>query len=151
MLTGIVKATRAHYAALQHKPALDREALDYEVTGDPLHVPGASTPVPPNMLTAGTVWVKTRILIFTSPPTYSTQNARRKREITRLMHRLHAMYPEAKGISCAFRTDSDNAHRLHIGNPQNRYWNCQCAVCVEYFKQKAFVQSLVDVGGMPRC
>jgi hypothetical protein len=27
MLTNIVKATRAHYAALQHKPAADRAAL----------------------------------------------------------------------------------------------------------------------------
>jgi hypothetical protein len=77
MLTSIIKATRAHYAALQHKPSPDRVALGYEVTGH----------------TAGTVWVKA--------PTKPLQRA----AVTRLLHRLRSMYPEVhvERISCGFR------------------------------------------------
>ena len=47
MLTGIIKATRAHYAALQHRPGDGRVGLNYNVeTRDG------------EQLTAGTVWVK---------------------------------------------------------------------------------------------
>ncbi len=75
MLTSIIKATRAHYAALQHRPSPDRVALDYEVPGH----------------TAGTVWVKA--------PT----QALRRANLTRLLKRLHAMYPEYRNISAGFR------------------------------------------------
>lgn len=67
MLTGIVKATRAHYAALQHRPSPDRIPLDYEVVGH----------------TRGTVQVK------------APNSARRRMEVTKLINRLRSMYPEA--------------------------------------------------------
>lgn len=75
MLTSIIKATRAHYAALQHKPSADRVALDYEVTGH----------------TAGTIWVIART------------NAQRSANLTKLSNRLQAMYPEAKHVECSYR------------------------------------------------
>jgi hypothetical protein len=75
MLTSIIEATRAHYAALQHKPSPDRVALDYEVPGH----------------TAGTIWVKA--------PTHTL----RQSNLTRLRVRLTAMFPEAHTISVGFR------------------------------------------------
>lgn len=75
MSATIIKATRAHYAALQHKPSADRVALDYEVSGH----------------TAGTIWVKA--------PT----NALRKANLTKLRVRLTAMFPEAHTLSVGFR------------------------------------------------
>lgn len=75
MLTSIVKATRAHFAALQHKAAPDRVALEYLV-GD--H--------------AGRIWVK------------AATPARKRMEVTKLANRLHAMYPEVpiKSIHCNY-------------------------------------------------
>src|SRR5271166_6819861 len=77
MLTSIVKATRAHYAALQHRntPSDARVALDYEVPG----------------FTAGTVWVVART------------KAQWKANCTRLINRLSAMYPEAQSMSVRYR------------------------------------------------
>jgi hypothetical protein len=77
MLQSIVMATRAHYAALQHKPSPggDRIALDYEVTGH----------------TAGTVWVKAH-----DAPS-------RKREMTKLLARLRTMFPEASKFNAVYR------------------------------------------------
>lgn len=77
MLTNVVKATRARYAALQHKPGPDRVAIDYEVSGH----------------TAGTVWVK------------AATEPRRKSELTKLNNRLRSMFPEAAMIHCAYRTE----------------------------------------------
>lgn len=77
MLTNIIKATRRHYAALQHRPAADRVAIDYEVTGH----------------TAGTVWVKID----------PNNNGQRKREMTRLSNRLQSMFPEARNFSTEYR------------------------------------------------
>jgi hypothetical protein len=77
MLTSIVKATRAHYAALQHRPSHDRVRLNYRVTS----MAGVVT---------GSIHVK------------ASTRGRRRGEITRLMNRLHAMYPEARSIACAY-------------------------------------------------
>ena len=86
MLTGIVKATRAHYAALQHKPSADRIPLDYCVSSqDGQHI-----------YTRGTVHVKA-----------CGPNHRRERESTRLLKRLAAMYPEAAEIECSYRRTSE--------------------------------------------
>jgi hypothetical protein len=92
MLTGIIKATRAHYAALQHKPSADRVALDYEVTGH----------------TAGTVWVKID----------PNNNGQRKREMTRLSNRLQSMFPEARDVHCAYRTYSGASRINQIWDAQ---------------------------------
>jgi hypothetical protein len=79
MLHSVVAATRAHYAALQHKPspAGDRIALDYTVAGHG----------------SGTVWVKAH------------DAASRKRESTKLLARLRRMYPECResAIWAAYR------------------------------------------------
>jgi len=87
MLTGIIKATRAHYAALQHRPSADRVPLDYSVTAH------ASTC--DSVMTAGTIWVKANAGSFNSN--------RRQAELTKLTNRLRAMYPEAHRIVCAYR------------------------------------------------
>jgi hypothetical protein len=80
MLTGIIKATRAHYAALQHKPSPDRVAIDYTV----------AHPINGNIV-CGTVWVIART------------NAQRSANLTRLTNRLFAMYPEALCVNCEYR------------------------------------------------
>lgn len=89
MLTHIVKATRAHYAALQHRAAPDRVPLDYVVL-DPAG----------RVLTSGRVQVKAR------PPKASNLSAvmhgRRRAEMTRLTNRLLAMYPEAKRVEVSY-------------------------------------------------
>jgi hypothetical protein len=98
MLTGIVKATRAHYAALQHRPSPEREALDFEVSTDT------------SVLLAGTIHVKTKV--FGIPYNFTTlkvSNARRKAEVTKLTNRLQSMYPESTHIHCAYRHDSGAA------------------------------------------
>lgn len=75
----ILKATRRHYAALQHRPGEGRVGLRYHVYG--------ATGLHQQILNYGTVWVKAANL------------ARQKAEITKLMNRLRAMYPwEAKAI-----------------------------------------------------
>ena len=93
MLTGIIKATRAHYAALQHKPAPDRVAIDYyEVTG----VDNSDTRI------AGTVWVKVDVYSQRHPYASNLAKAtegRRQGELTRLTNRLFAMYPEVRSIN----------------------------------------------------
>lgn len=86
MLTGIVKATRAHYAALQHRPSADRVPLDYVVYAR------AETCIA--AVTRGTVHVRAL---------YAGPNSARKREMTRLINRLRAMYPEATEISAEYR------------------------------------------------
>jgi hypothetical protein len=90
MLTGIVKATRTHYAALQHKPSPDRVALDYDVGG----------------ILCGTIWVKVDVYSARHPLSSnlgSATNGRRKAEITKLVNRLRAMYPEATQITAEYR------------------------------------------------
>ena len=86
MLTSIIKATRAHYAALQHRPSPDRARLMYQVTGYRLS----------DVLTSGSVWVKVR-----NKAGYISTGMR-KREITRLLNRLQSMYPEAYEIGVDF-------------------------------------------------
>jgi len=73
MLTSIIKATRAHYAALQHKPSPDRVALDYEVPGH----------------TAGTIWVKVN------------RKGGVQAERTKLLRRLADMFPESRNLATA--------------------------------------------------
>ena len=80
MLTGIVKATRAHYAALQHRPAPDRTPLYYAVDD--------------GKAANGVIQVKA--------PT----EARRKAEMTKLINRLQAMYPECKRFAASYVKDS---------------------------------------------
>ena len=87
MLTSIVKATRAHYAALQHRPGPDRVPLDYSViqrdrVGSVLE------------LTRGTIRVKV------DGPRYM---ARRRAERTKLQNRLRTMFPEATTIEVSYR------------------------------------------------
>lgn len=96
MIGGILKATRAHYAALQHKPGPDRIALDYEVTGAMPDIGTAN-----GRLTAGTIWVK--VLETTPGGATGYVYGRRQAELTKLQNRLRAMYPEASHIVCAYR------------------------------------------------
>ena len=74
----IVKATRANYAALQHRKAPDRielRAVLVDSGGDAHH---------------WVYWVK------------ATTNAQRVGALTRTHNRLRAMYPSARYISCSF-------------------------------------------------
>jgi hypothetical protein len=84
MYTDIVKATRTHYAALQHRPSGEREALHYTVKGSALP--------DPNYPIHGTIWVKTKSVMG------SINTGKRKREMTKLNNRLSVMYPEAYRI-----------------------------------------------------
>lgn len=80
-MISIIEATRAHYAALQHKAGPDRTPLDYQVIGHN-----------GNIITAGTIHVK------------AGTNALRAANLTKLRNRLRAMYPfESKSILCKFR------------------------------------------------
>jgi hypothetical protein len=88
MLTGIVKATRAHYAALQHRLAPDRIAIDYEVSG--VNESGWKV-----ALSCGTIWVRAWNNVY--------HPGRRQAEMTKLVNRLRAMYPEAREIRAAYR------------------------------------------------
>ena len=74
MLTSIVKATREHYAALQHRPGNGHVKVIYQVAC--------------NMTTLnhGTLWV-----------TGASRTATRA-AITRAESRLRAMYPEATSV-----------------------------------------------------
>lgn len=72
MYATILRATRAHAAALRHRPEPGRVALDYKLEDSTGHV-----------LTAGTLWVHA-----------ATESARRA-HMTRTVNRLHAMWPEA--------------------------------------------------------
>jgi hypothetical protein len=81
MLTSIVKATRAHYAALQHQPAADRTPLHYAVYSKAAI--GA-------LLTSGTVHVKVET------------SGRRRMEMTKLQNRLSDMFPEANEIEVSY-------------------------------------------------
>ena len=91
MYRSIVHATRAHYAALQHKPSPDRERLNYSVR----NADGAA-------LTQGCVHVKTAGI------------GRRRAEVTKLTNRLHSMYPEAHTIACAYCDDAQSRLRNHV-------------------------------------
>jgi hypothetical protein len=84
----IIQATRAHYAALQHRPGPDRVAIDYEVTIGSNVLPGCNSASDD---CSGTVWVR------------ASSNAMRAANLTRLSNRLGAMYPEAKMIHCTYR------------------------------------------------
>jgi hypothetical protein len=75
----IVKATRTHYAMLQHKQSPDRIPLDYTV--------GASNG---DVIQALRLWVK------------ASTNGQRKAALTRVQNVLQAMWPEAKHIACVF-------------------------------------------------
>jgi hypothetical protein len=80
-MKSIVQATRAHYAALQHRPSPERVALDYEVIGHDGRT-----------LNAGTVWVKAK------------NNAQRKANMTKLKNQMRDMYPfEIETFECKFR------------------------------------------------
>jgi hypothetical protein len=96
MLTGIVRATRAHYAALQHRAAPNRVPLWYSVAiGARLNADGSFTPRPDgsHVLTAGCIQVK------------APNESRRRAEITKLRNRLQAMYPESTHIECSYVGD----------------------------------------------
>jgi len=84
MLTGIIKATRAHYAALQHKPAADRVAIDYSV-GHPIN----------GNIVCGTIWVRAWNNVY--------HPGKRQAELTKLINRLSAMYPEARETRAQYR------------------------------------------------
>jgi hypothetical protein len=83
MLTNIIKATRTHYAALQHRSSPDRLPLHYTVEGQ------AETCI--SVITRGTIQVK------------ADTNAKRSRELTKLTNRLQTMYPEASHIEASFK------------------------------------------------
>ena len=89
MLTSIVKATRAHYAALQHRAAPDRVPLHYTVWAK------ASTCA--SVLTSGTIQVK-----MSFRPGSRLANGRRKAEMTKLANRLRTMFPESTEISVRY-------------------------------------------------
>lgn len=76
----IVQATRAHYAALQHRntPNDPRVALDYDVTLSEEFV-------------SGTIWVKAHTA------------SQHKANLTRLLNRLQKMYPDATSVYVAYR------------------------------------------------
>jgi len=94
MLTGIVKATRAHYAALQHRPSADRVALDYEVT---------AVTADGDVKVCGTVYVKVPSAMVAARSVSMAAWSRRQAELTRLTNRLRSMCPEATRIECAYR------------------------------------------------
>lgn len=79
MLTTVVKATRAHNAALKHRQGPGRTRLKYTVTD------GSA------VITSGCVWVRVGEC---GTYTQAYKNGRRRAEITRLMNRLRSMYPE---------------------------------------------------------
>jgi hypothetical protein len=81
MLKNILLATRAHYAALQHRASPDRTPLHYTVGG----------------VLSGTVQVKV------STRNGYIDNGKRKREMTKLINRLQAMYPETSDIEVSFK------------------------------------------------
>jgi hypothetical protein len=75
MLKNILTATRAHYAALQHRASPDRLPLHYNIGG----------------VLSGTIQVK------------APNNGRRKAEMTKLLNRLLIMYPETTDIEVSFK------------------------------------------------
>jgi len=75
MLTSIVKATRRHYAALQHRPAPDRIGIYCTVGERPTYV----------------LWVRA--------PTESQRRA----ALTRTLNLLRAMWPEVQEIEVRLR------------------------------------------------
>jgi hypothetical protein len=81
MLKNILTATRAHYAALQHRASPDRLPLHYNIGG----------------VLSGTIQVKT----FTKGG--YQDNGKRKREMTKLLNRLQAMYPECSYFEVSFK------------------------------------------------
>ncbi len=90
----IVKAVRAHYAALQHKPSADRVPLYFSVQG-----------YDKQTLVAGSIWVKVALQdSVLSPKSHSRVEARRKAEMTKLENRLAVMYP-AGLVNAASRID----------------------------------------------
>lgn len=88
MLTSIVRATKTHYAALQHRASPDREKLSYTVT--------IRSSFAPTRYEGGSIMVKTK------NPSGLINNGKRKREITKLYNRLKCMYPEANYIDVSF-------------------------------------------------
>jgi len=96
----ILKATRRHYAALQHRPGSGRIAIDYEVTGQAAMTKTQQTTRDTSIV--GTIWVR------------AATNAQRKGELTRLLNRLRAMYPCAQKYSAEFR-DRDTPNPMREG------------------------------------
>jgi hypothetical protein len=86
MLTSIVKATRAHYAALQHRASSDRT---------PLYFYAVNENAAWRLLTAGTLHVKIG------------RKGAGKRELTKLINRLQMMYPEATEIEASYKKPFD--------------------------------------------
>jgi hypothetical protein len=74
MLKNILTATRAHYAALQHRASPDRLPLHYNIGG----------------VLSGTIQVKADTL------------AKQRRELSKLSKRLAIMYPESTEIEVSF-------------------------------------------------
>ena len=72
----LITATRAHYAALQHRASKDRIALDFTV----------------NKTWSGTIFVK------------ASTNSRRKAEMTKLLNRLKILYPGVSNFSMEYRS-----------------------------------------------
>ena len=87
MLTGIIRATRAHYAALQLRAAPDRIPLYYSVA------------IRPRLNSADEWVILTRGCIHVRALTES----RRRAELTKLTRRLTAMFPEATDIDCSYQ------------------------------------------------
>lgn len=85
----IVLATRAHYAALQHRKAPGRTRLNYSVRGGYWET----------LLMEGCIWVRVGA---DGTHTRAYVASRRKAELTKLRNRLRAMYPEASSIRCEF-------------------------------------------------
>lgn len=83
MYTSILKATRAHYAALKHRASPDRIPLHYTVETE------SETGI--SILTRGTIYVK------------GDTKSKRKRELTKLLNRLQNLSPEASHIEVTYK------------------------------------------------
>lgn len=93
MLKNVLLATRAHYAALQHKASLDRKELSYYVEGK---LNGITW-----KLTSGSIWVK------------AGTDKLRKSNMTKLTNRLFTMFPEATFVEVSFVKKIENGYYAH--------------------------------------
>jgi hypothetical protein len=78
-MSAVVRATRTHYAMLQHRQSPDRVPLAYEVLG-----------VGGHHIQSACLWVK------------AGTEGRRKAALTRVTNVLLAMFPEARTVTCEF-------------------------------------------------
>lgn len=86
-----IKAVRAHNAALKHKPSADRIPLWYSVSIECASFNADKAGGSYRTLIAGNIQVKA-----------PNNNSRRKAEMTKLMNRLQAMYPEATHFEVSY-------------------------------------------------